>query len=96
MAPRLLQRYRQGLALLNSTERRRSPIADPTGQVIVLRAPLPASQFKDEITGVFGSAGLKFADIWTVELEGRYAGAKSGPSRAARWRRARSRSSRRA
>jgi iron complex outermembrane recepter protein len=59
-------------ALLNSTERRRSLLADPTGQVVVLRAPLPASQFKDKLTGVFGSASLKFADVWTVELEGRY------------------------
>ncbi len=37
-------------ALLNSTERRRSLVADPTGQVIVLGAPLPSSFFKDEIT----------------------------------------------
>lgn len=58
--------------LLNSTERRRSLIQDPSGQIVVLNAPLPRSLFHDETESFFGSAGYGFNDQWTLEVEGRY------------------------
>jgi iron complex outermembrane receptor protein len=59
-------------AFINSSERRRALFADPTGQTIVLRAPLPASRNSDTTDGIFGSASVKIADAWTLDLEGRY------------------------
>lgn len=58
--------------LINSTERRRSLINDPTGQIVVLRAPVPMSRYHDKTEAVFASAGFKFTDHWGLELEGRY------------------------
>jgi iron complex outermembrane receptor protein len=56
----------------NSSERRRSLVNDPTGQVIVLSAPLPLSQFRDDNDSVFASVSWQFADVFTLDVEGRY------------------------
>jgi iron complex outermembrane recepter protein len=56
----------------NSSERRRSLVNDPTGQVIVLSAPLPLSQFRDDNDSVFASVAWQFGAGLTLDVEGRY------------------------
>jgi iron complex outermembrane receptor protein len=56
----------------NSSERRRSLVADPTGQVVVLSSGLPLSQFRDDNDSVFASVSWRFADALTLDVEGRY------------------------
>jgi iron complex outermembrane receptor protein len=58
---------------LNSIETRRSLIEDPTGQVIVVSLPAPATRFDDTTDAVFGSVGYTFAEIYTLDVEARYA-----------------------
>jgi iron complex outermembrane receptor protein len=55
----------------NSSERRRSLLADPTGQTIVVSGALPKSNFDDENDSVFGSVSLKFGKF-TTDVEARY------------------------
>jgi iron complex outermembrane receptor protein len=68
---------------INSIETRRSVIEDPTGQIIVASLPAPAQRFEDTTDAVFGSVGWTFLDIWTLDVEARYAAEKrsqpSGP-----------------
>jgi iron complex outermembrane receptor protein len=68
---------------INSIETRRSVIEDPTGQIIVASLPAPAQRFEDETDAVFGSVGYTFLEIWTLDVEARYAAEKrsqpSGP-----------------
>jgi iron complex outermembrane receptor protein len=58
---------------VNSVETRRSVINDPTGQVTVAAFPVGAANFKDKTDAWFGAVGYTFLDIYTLDVEGRYA-----------------------
>jgi iron complex outermembrane receptor protein len=55
----------------NSSERRRSLVNDPTGQVVVLSAGLPRSLFEDDNDSMFASVSWRFG-AFTLDVEGRY------------------------
>lgn len=67
---------------LNSIETRRTLLTDPTGQIVVLALPAAsAARFEDKTDAFFGAISYDFADIYTLDVEARYAAEKrSQPS----------------
>jgi iron complex outermembrane recepter protein len=62
---------------VNSVETRRSLLTDPGGQVVVNALPAAsATTFKDETDAFFGAISYGFADIYTLDVEARYAAEK--------------------
>jgi iron complex outermembrane receptor protein len=60
-------------SFVNSVETRRSLIQDPTGQISIAAFPTAATRFKDKTDAWFGALGYNFAEIYTVDVEARYA-----------------------
>ncbi|MCL4720786.1 MAG: TonB-dependent receptor plug domain-containing protein, partial [Gammaproteobacteria bacterium] len=57
----------------NSVESRRSLLQDPTGQIVQATFPTAAATFEDKTDAWFGSVGYSFAEIYTLDVEARYA-----------------------
>ncbi len=58
---------------VNSVESRRSVVQDPGGQLVNGAFPVAAATYKDKTDAVFGALGYNFFDIYTLDLEARYA-----------------------
>lgn len=58
---------------INSVESRRSVIQDPGGQLVNGAFPVAAATFEDKTDAIFGSVGYSFLDIYTLDVEARYA-----------------------
>ncbi len=58
---------------VNSVESRRSVIQDPGGQLVNGAFPVAAATYKDKTDAIFGALGYNFLDIYTLDLEARYA-----------------------
>jgi iron complex outermembrane receptor protein len=60
-------------SFINSVESRRSLLQDPTGQVVVGAFPVSVARFEDKTDAWFGALGYRFAGIYTLDVEARYA-----------------------
>ena len=58
---------------VNSVESRRSVIQDPGGQLVVGAFPVAAATYEDKTDAIFGAVGYTFLDIYTLDVEARYA-----------------------
>ncbi len=58
---------------INSVETRRSLLQDPGGQTVVTSFGAPTTMFEDTDNAIFGAFGYNFLEIFTLDLEGRYA-----------------------
>lgn len=66
----------EDVSFINSVETRRSLLEDPTGQTVVAAFLQPAQRFEDTTDAIFGAVGYRFLDIYTLDVEARYAAEK--------------------